>query len=234
MRRILPVLAFALATASPLALLSQDYTGPITVTDTTTDTVLGYISGAQNGFGEYTVVPTTSGALNVTFNESSASPFDIAINNPFDSNYSDLGGITGFSNSSPDLGSGSFNYSYLGESAATAPGATPANVGNSFTDATGIPEDSESALWSVDAATGILSAQWINTDGSSPATFAAFTQDALVLTGDLGAFEGAFGGDTVEFSIPASAPATPEPSSFLLLGTGIVSLVGLARRRLKA
>jgi len=234
MRRLLPVLALAFATSSPSVMLSQVYTGPITVTDTADNTVLGYVSSGLNSFGEYGVVSTTTGALNVTFNESS-SPFNITLNSPANPSFNYFGGIQGFSSSSPNLDPGSYNYSYLGESNPTAPGATPSDPGNSFTAATGIPEDSESAIWSVDAATGELTPQWINSDSSSPVTYAEDITNILLLTGDPTAFQNEFGSATpIEFSIPAAPPATPEPSSFLLLGTGIVSLLGVARRRLKA
>jgi hypothetical protein len=234
MRPLLSTLALAFVVASPVAVLSQTYTGPITVTDTADNTVLGYVSSGLNSFGEYGVVSTTTGALNVTFNESS-SPFNITLNSPANPSFNYFGGIQGFSSTSPDLGAGSYNYSYLGESNPTGPGATPSDPGNSFTAATGIPEDSESAIWSVDAATGELTPQWINSDSSSPVTYAMDITNILVLTGDPSDFQGTFGAATpIEFSIPASPPATPEPSSFLLLGTGIVSLLGAARRRLKA
>jgi hypothetical protein len=37
--------------------------------------------------------------------------------------------------------------------------------------------------------------------------------------------------DNVDVSTPGSVAATPEPSSFLLLGTGLLSVAGTLRRR---
>lgn len=98
-----------------------------------------------------------------------------------------LGGITGFSSLSGDLGPGSSMYAYLGgtsqskpvpshparraeSSAPAAPGATPQAVPNSFTFTTGIQEDVESAIWTLDRTTGVLSAHWSNTDRSKTAS----------------------------------------------------------------
>ncbi|KAJ7859861.1 hypothetical protein B0H14DRAFT_2577028 [Mycena olivaceomarginata] len=63
---------------------------------------------------------------------------------------------------------------------------------NSFSAATGIPETIESAIWSYDPATQAITAQWINTDGSAPATHIVYANDfnqALVLTGSVAAFQ---------------------------------------------
>jgi hypothetical protein len=80
------------------------------------------------------------------------------------------GGIVGFANTSDNLGAGSFNYAYLGGTTLTAPGIAASAGANSFINATGIPEDIETSIWSIDAGNAVT-AQWINTDLSSPTTF---------------------------------------------------------------
>src|ERR1700730_7942553 len=69
------------------------------------------------------------------------------------------------------------------------PESKPMIVGNSFTAKTMIPKSSESAVWSFDGDTRVLSPTWVNPDGSSLSpTDVAYTDDVLVLTGCLKAF----------------------------------------------
>jgi hypothetical protein len=121
-----------------------------------------------------------------------AAPFSITTINAPNSAFPFFGGIVGFASTSNDLGVGSKNYVYLGGTTATAPGAGPTVGANAFTNATGIPERIESAIWSVDAINA-LSAQWINTDLSSPTTMLGIAQSVLVLIGDVTTFEQNFG-----------------------------------------
>lgn len=78
-----------------------------------------------------------------------------------------FGGMTGFSSSSYSIGPGSSNYNYLGNTAHTEPDATPAPGDNTFTRATKLDEGIESAIWSFDVSSKVLTPQWINLDGSA-------------------------------------------------------------------
>jgi hypothetical protein len=196
-------------------------TGYIEVNDTSTSSVLGYVSDTYNSFGEATTTSNPADRLLVTFNTSS-SPFAItALNGPSVS-FPYLGAIVGFSSTSDDLGAGSFNYLYLGGTVLTPSGSPPVSGGNTFSDATGIPENIESSIWSVSVG-NTLNAQWINTDLSSPTTDPFYTEDTLGFTGDFTAFQAEFGPATpVSFTfVPEGGIQVPEPSSMAILGTAI-------------
>jgi hypothetical protein len=173
------------------ALADPPCTGTIQVTDTDNDTVLGFVSDQWNSDGEYVVTNTAADYLTVSFTP--GSQFEITATNGPNATYPLVGGIEGFASSSPDIGSGSANYLYLGGTTTTAPGATPqSGLPNSFTTATGAAEDIESAIWS-NGANDQLIPQWINTDGSAPATYLVDSAGLLVMTGDVTAFENGFG-----------------------------------------
>jgi hypothetical protein len=114
-----------------------------------------------------------------------------SVNGP-DNNFPYVGGIVGFFSANNDLAAGSYHYAYWGGTVQTPVDSPPVSGGNSFTAATGIPEAIESAIWPLSGANE-LTAQWINTDLSTPATYIARIQDVLLLTGDLTAFSNTFG-----------------------------------------
>lgn len=185
--------------------------GYIQVTDADTGADLGFVANIWNTFGEYgALTPDATNRLEVTFTPSA--PFSItAVNGP-NGNFPFVGGIKGFSSTNPDLGVGSFNYTYLGGTVQTPPNSPPQNLPNSFTQATGIPEPIESAIWSL-SSSNELTAQWVNTDLSKPATHILRQQaeGIFALTGDPTAFRNTFGPSTaVEFTfVSTSGPCAP-------------------------
>jgi hypothetical protein len=204
---VAPTVVSRVAAAAPTSGVSTcDTMTPSTVaiTDTSDNTLVGYVSNVWNSFGEYVVTTTPSQYLTVTVAGTSEANVS-AVNGP-DPTYPLVGGIQGFSSSSPDLGSGSANYAYLGGVTATAAGATPQSDANSFSAATGIAEDDESAIWSV-GPDGVLIPQWVNTDSSKPTTYLVLITGILVLTGDLTAFQATFGAATsVALNLTACLP----------------------------
>jgi Ca2+-binding RTX toxin-like protein len=177
----------------PSAKAQATCTGYIQGTNIDTSEDLGFVAPIFNAFGEYsgfTMDADPSSRLLVSF--SNDQRFSItAINGP-DSNVPFVGGIVGFANTSDDLGAGSYNYAYLGGTVETPIDSPPASGANSFTNATGIPEKIESAIWSLGASNELLP-QWVNSDASKPATFIVFTQNTLALTGDPAVFVSTFG-----------------------------------------
>jgi len=152
---------------------------------------IGFLSAAFNRFGEYgSFQGSQDGALVASFSNTpgaSSSQMDMYVENSPSSTYPFLGAIDGFSATDNDLGQGSYNYAYIGGTAQTAPGSPAMPDQNTYYMATGYDGDYESAIWSYDAGSQAITAQWINTDGSAPSTHILYANDvnqALVLTGD--------------------------------------------------
>ncbi len=165
-------------------------TGNLRVTNTDSQADIGFVSKTWNDFGEFVVTTTPSDYLSVSLNPGTQQ--NVTALNGQNASFPLVGGIVGFANNSDNLGSGSFNYAYLGGTTATAPGATPQTGANAFTSATGIPERIESAIWTINDANQ-LKPQWINTDSSKPATHLMDITGILVVTGDTTAFRNTFG-----------------------------------------
>jgi hypothetical protein len=213
------------------------FTGYIEVNNSST-----FVSNTFNGFGEYTITNNLADALTVSFDPSSSSPFSItATNNPGSAAFPFFGAIVGFASSSANLGSGNANYTYTGGTIATAVGAIPTIGSNSFTTATGISEAIETAIWSI-SNSDILTAQWINTDGSKPTTFIVTSTaqgNEILLTGDPTAFINSFGSATVDtLTFVCTAPngcplatSVPEPPTGLLMLAALATLAAFRPRR---
>ncbi|KAJ7100939.1 hypothetical protein B0H15DRAFT_944231 [Mycena belliarum] len=186
----------------------------------TDNTDFGYLSPLWNGFGEYGMFQASpDGALELAFSYSPGSPSQISItaaNGP-SAMYSFFGAIVGFASTSNDFGLGSYHYAYLGGTTQTAAGAPPSSDGdNSFSAATGISKDIESAIWSYDPVTHALTAQWVNTDGAAPATHIVYANDsnkALAITGDVVAFQDTFGAPYPELLFTC-VPPTPVTTTY--------------------
>jgi len=182
-------------------------TGNLQVIDTDNDTVLGYVSNVWNSFGEYVVTTTPSEYLDVSV--PTGSGVDITASNGPNPTYPFVGGIVGFVSSNNDISSGSSNYTYIGGTTQTPSGSPPVSGANAFTNATGIPEDIESAIWTVNP-DGTLVPQWVNTDSSTPVTHLVDITGILATTGDTTAFGSTFGAfsDVALSLVPTSTPCS--------------------------
>ena len=137
-----------------------------------------------------------------------------------------------------NIGSGNFNYLYIEGTNGTDPGATPQVVGNYFNSNNSASHTSESAVWDIDitGSTGTLSAQWINTDDSSPTTVSFVQSSHIYAGGDASAFNGRFPAGvtsvTLQLDILSATAEVPEPATLSTMAFGVLALgAGILRRR---
>ncbi|KAG8965096.1 hypothetical protein FRC00_011017 [Tulasnella sp. 408] len=181
------------------------------------DSVLGYLTRNINTFGEYgTFQPAQADSLEVTFYASPDDPspeeLDLHADNGPTATFPYVG--AGYASDSDDFGTGSYNYAYVAGTQ-QSPAGSSAQVGdNTFSIATGIPGDWESAIWKYNRATQEITAQWINTDGSSPATYIIYANDgndALIITGDADTLNETFGTTYPGVTLTCVAPVAQQP-----------------------
>eukprot|EP00877_Chromochloris_zofingiensis_P003941 jgi/Chrzof1/13548/Cz08g01190.t1 len=169
-------------------------TGRIFVIGVTDDdsAPIGYVAHQLDGQGSYYVTTDTTQALVVTI-PACTSNFSISALNAPSPQFPFLGGIQGDTDPNIILGNlaeGSSASTYVGGTVETLVGSRPSEGGNTYNDIFPAPPNPartiESGIWSNAA---FLTPQWINTDGSKPATYIVYTEfDSLVLTGDVAAY----------------------------------------------
>jgi Big-like domain-containing protein len=192
------VLSIPVALATPQAASAAaacTRVGNIQVTDTDDNTVIGYVSKVWNVDGQFVVTTTPSDYFSALVTDGAQTNIaglddDELIGGEI------LGATTGIDQPSADLATGSPDYSSLGGVIATAPGATPHYSGNSLDNAFDIEEPDETAIWTDAPGTpgALLTAQWINTDGSLAPSHLVVASGMLEVTGDPTALATAFMG----------------------------------------
>jgi len=175
--------------------VSPSGVGIIQVTDANSGDLVGYVADAANsGSGEYGITQDTTLALQVQTTYQDSPTGNIITLNGFSQPY--FGAEQGYYSGS-DIGVGSANYAYLcGIETATAPNSGPqAGDDNSFSDAYEISAGTaETAIWAVDPTSLIITAQYVNSDVSKPATLIVFgnVDGNFVLTGDFTAYNASY------------------------------------------
>jgi hypothetical protein len=233
----LTLASLSVPTGASAALI--DYRAVITVNSGSTR--LGYLADDPN-YWTPLINPASSGALIVDFTLDGTLGTRINLDPETYSQgaFPYFGAVEGRDSTSADIAAGSFNYLYLGGTNGTAPGST-AQAGDYFSTSTGLAKPGESAVWNIDVIAGTLLLQWINTDGSAPPTFLFVQSNHVYGGGDPAAFMSRFPAPVTPvtlgleiLSATPQPPTVPEPTSLMLLGTGIAGLAVRVRNRRRA
>ena len=189
------------AEAAPLT-LSCEVTGKIFVTKLD-GSPGGWLSKTWNRFGEYVMSALETDAVTVTTTVGSRQLLR-AVDGPNPA-LPYIGGVVGYTSASNDIALGSADHTFLAGMGATVPGSPAVAGPNSFTDANNVRKDIQSAIWTLGSDLS-LSAQWINTDGSAPATSTVMEHTGImILSGDPAAFTNRFNGVQTTLSVVPQA-----------------------------
>ncbi|PVH70064.1 hypothetical protein DL98DRAFT_437721, partial [Cadophora sp. DSE1049] len=178
--------------------------GIIQVTNATNGNVLGFLSKNALDNRQFRYQPNEADAMTITF------PTPDGVKNVSRARFTSLNSGTTFSlvgfvqgrdNTNSDLNPSSFHYGYISGTNASPQGAGPQSVGNLYTSTTGTSRTSESDVWTVDLASGAITGQWINQDGSSPNISLVSQMTALYVVGDRAAFATKYTAATTDITL---------------------------------
>jgi len=172
--------------------------GVIQVINSASGAVLGYLASNSMKKAQLHHQPQRDGSvLTVTFKTDgtgSGTNLDLVMKNS-NTGFPLLGLVQGVTDTDSVLSSGSPEFTVLAGVAkpGTTPGSPPADLSSSYSTANGISRTAETAVWTFDSSTGMLSPSWVNPDGSLP-TVQSFTQNdnGIYLTGDITAYQATF------------------------------------------
>ena len=128
-------------------------------------TPLGYVAIDPN-YWTPLLTPDMSAAVALSFQGASGATSFTHVGLSISDTFPFFGLVVGRDSTSSDIAPGSFNYLYLDQMDATAPGSTPQSGPSFFATSTGLDKQGESNDWNINLSSGAVTAQWINTDGS--------------------------------------------------------------------
>jgi hypothetical protein len=231
---IVPLAALVLPTVASATLI--DYRAVIIAKDGA-GTTLGYAADDPNYWTPLLNATITSAlVVDFTLNGTSGTQINLSTENSLETGFPHLGLIQGRDSTSSDIGTGNFNYLYIGNTNATAPGSTPQLAGNYYSANNAVPRTSESAVWTIDVVGLTLVPVWVNSDSSTPTTQVFIQSNHVYAGGDADAFHTRFPAPvtsaTLHLEILSAVPqAVPEPASLCTLTLGVLGLAVLRRRR---
>lgn len=179
---------------SPPASEKTAYTGIIQIRNADTDNVLGYVSAAPLN-SIIALQSTSNGALIVNFEADPTGPstqLNLGMENS-GTGYPYLGLVQAIADPDSVFGPTLPNFGFIAGTIETASGAIPANIDNSYSAHYGKQRTGESGVWAFDPSTDVLTPQWVNPDGSTPALDTYSLGGELIFAGNRATAQDEFG-----------------------------------------
>ncbi|EAU90077.2 hypothetical protein CC1G_08350 [Coprinopsis cinerea okayama7 len=158
--------------------------------------LIGYVSASLSPSGQMVMTTDENDVLSfvTAYQPPVAGVSDFARITMANPDFPIVGAIQGRDNSDASIGPGSPNYLYVGgvELPGTVPESPGEEIGNTYTDATGIDRLVQTDIWQVQTATGMVMARWVNPDGSIVNANAYMQGNNIYLLGDPDAFQAVY------------------------------------------